>query len=220
MKGIDPKSLQSAMSKRKGLFQQMGDAAGFVRELLQGDTVTPKKIQATIQELQNYVATCFSQIEDLTEEWERTHKQILQVKKNLKTASPPQQRKLKAQGKILLRRYDGYEGNLRGFEKNGLEAEVVIERLRDLIPLMDVPDAMKEDRIDDWAAALDQQIGERAISERALGELERTRPSLTQVGEPSRAIEDTEELPASTEQGEHTAADRAFDKRLEEEFSE
>lgn len=219
--GIDPRSIEKAMNRRKGLFQQMGDAAGFVRNLLQGDTITPKKIEQTIQELKNYVSTCFSQIDDLTEEWERTYEQIVQIKKKLKSASPPQQKRLKSQGKILLRRYDGYEGNLSGFEKNGLEAEVVIERLRVLIPLMDVPDAMKEDRIDDWAAALESQISERAVTERALEELEGTRPVRSDVGEPSTDIESEDEKALSDrENREPSAADKELDRRLEEEFSE
>lgn len=221
MQGIDPRSIEKAMNRRKGLFQQMGDAAGFVRNLLQGDTITPRKIEQTVQELKNYVSTCFSQIDDLTEEWERTYEQIVQIKKKLRSASPPQQKRLKAQGKILLRRYDGYEGNLSGFEKNGLEAEVVIERLRDLIPLMDVPDAMKEDRLDDWVAALESQISERDITEKALGELEGTRRVGSHVGEPSKDIEsEDEEALSDLESPKPSAADKELERRLEEEFSE
>jgi len=211
---LDMSALEKAISRKKGLMDKLGDAGRFLKGLVDRGEISEAAVKKTIDELERYTEAVFEDIESTGDKWHRLYRQITELKRKMADAPPPVKRALTAEASVKLRAYDGFQSRVNGLTKNGTAAQVLIEKLHDILLLLKGP--MTEDAIDEWTTRLGEAIETRTISDRALDELEGVSKRHESVSE-ALSVERTEaaldEL-TSTE----THAQGELEKRLEEEF--
>lgn len=211
---IDISNFENSVQRKKGLMDKLGDAGRFLKAFIQSGELSEAAVKKTINELEQYSATCFSQIEDMGQEWHKAYRQITELKEKMVDAPPPVKSTLMAQAGVLLRRYDGFKGRVDKLKRNGLAAQVLIEKLHDVLILKSGP--MTEDTIDEWTTTLDEAIEERTMTDKALKELDSTDEAEKPVGK-EMSIEETESQVDRITSGESRSdEERATEKRLEE----
>lgn len=211
---IDISSFEDSVRRKKGLMDKLGDAGRFLKALFEGGDFSEATVKKTINELEQYSATCLDQIQDMGQDWQKAYRQITELKHKMADVSPPTKSTLMAQAGVLLRRYDGFKGRIDKLKRNGIAAQVLIEKLHDVLILKTGP--MTEDTIDEWTTTLDEAIGERAMADKALQELDSTheaeRPDAREM-----SVEEIESQVDRIASGEGKSdKERDAEKRLEE----
>lgn len=210
----DINALKNSINRKKGLMDKLGDAGRFLKALFDKGELSEAAIKKTIGELEQYSATCFDQLEDMGKEWHKAYRQLSELKQKMTDAPPPIKNTLMAKADVLLRRHDGFQGRSNKLKRNGIAAQVLIEKLHDVLILRTGP--MTENSIDEWTTTLDEAIGERAMSDRALRELESTDEKERPVKR-KPSIKETENQIGKIMSGEDKSdEERSIEKRLEE----
>lgn len=216
---IDRSTFEGSLRRKKGLLESLGDAGRFLTNLFGSDEVSQAAIKKTVGDLEQYEAGCFDQIDDLGQQWQKTHGQIADLKRRMADAPPPIRETMLAQAEVLLRRYDGYRSALSRLKANGLSTQVLLEKLRDLLILADTP--MTENAIDEWATHLDGALQERQLVDTAVADLEKMGQEEQQAEPASKEI-DAEKTQARidelTEAPTEVTEPDEVEKRLLEEF--
>lgn len=210
----DINAFKNSINRKKGLMDRLGDAGRFLKALFDKGELSEAAIKKTIGELEQYSATCFDQIDDMGNQWHKAYQQIKELKQKMAAASPPVKNTLMAKADVLVRRYDGFHGRSNKLKRNGIAAQVLIEKLHDALILRTGP--MTENSIDEWTTTLDEAIGEREMSDRALRELENTDEKEETI-ERKTSIKETENQIGKIISGEDKSdEERSIEKRLEE----
>lgn len=211
---IDFSSFEDSVRRKKGLMDKLGDAGRFLKALFKGGELSEAAVRKTIDELEQYSTTCFDQIEDMGQDWQKAYRQITELKHKMADAPPPIKSTLIAQAGVLLRRYDGFKGRIDKLKRNGIAAQVLIEKLHDVLILKTGP--MTEDNIDEWTTTLDEAIEDRAMADKALQELDSTHEAEKSDGR-EMSIEEVESQVDRITSGESKSdRERDTEKRLEE----
>jgi len=216
---VDINSLQNSVRRKKGLMDKLGDAGRFLTGFLGGGEVSEGAVKKTIDQLQTYLASCHDQLDEVGTEWEKADRQLANLKSKLKEASRATRSIVLAQAELLLRKCDGYQSAIDKLKDNGMSAEVLVEKLRDLLILISGP--LSEDRIDQWTAQLEVAIDDRAMSDKALDELERVSERSVAVPHEEPSTENVEsQLEKIAGREPQTEREQAVERRLEELFDE
>ena len=220
---IDPKVFRSSIDRKRGLLDKLGGAGRFLTELVRGECTAPR-VKSQIAELERYRAKTADEIEEIGREWEKVEFRLREIKGDLKEAGRPRRMALLAQAEILFRQVDGYEETLNQLKRNGLAAEVLVEKLRGLLVLLSGP--MSEDDIDRWTSELEEAIEQRSMEVGALSGMqeldltagERTGEKMTA----GKVLERLGELDGagSAPEKETPSREQAVEDRLNELFEE
>jgi hypothetical protein len=212
---IDMRLLEASVSRRKGFMSKLGDVGRFLTGFIRGGDTSEEAIKTTIGELRHYSSTCLDQMDELGEEKLRTYREIADLKQRMADAPPPKRSSMLANGAVLLRRHDGFQSGIDRLKHNAIRAEVLIQKLLDLLFLRQGP--MTENDMDEWTSTLEESIEERAMAERAFLELEKTSERMKLPAEEEVTAEETEaELKQVADQESRSREERAIEKRLEE----
>ena len=210
---IDMDTLAKSVSRKKGLMDKLGDVKRFLKSFFASEEVSEAEVKKTISQLEQYCAAVFDQIESMGKEWHKTYRQIAELKQKMADAPPPVKNALVAEASIKLRAYDGFKARTDKLTRNGIAAQVLVEKLHDILLISTGP--MTEDTIDEWTTALDEAIEERAMSDKALRELEAIGADKEPHSEIS--VEETEsQLDRIAGEEGKSEEERAIEKRLEE----
>jgi hypothetical protein len=211
---IDISSFEDSIRRKKGLMDKLGDTGRFLKALFRGSELSEAAVKKTIDELEQYSATCFDQIEDMGQDWQKTFRQIAELKQRMTDALPPIKSTLIAQAGVLLRRYEGFKGRIDKLKRNGIAAQVLIEKLYDVLILKTGP--MTEDSIDEWVTTLDEAIEDRAMADKALQELDSTHEE-QRLNRSEMSMEEIEsQVDRITSKKRKSNEERDIEKRLEE----
>lgn len=212
--GIDISAFENSVRRKKGLMDKLGDVGRFLKAFFESGELSEDAVGKTINELEQYSATCFDQMEDMGQEWNKAYRQITEFKQKMADASPPLKSTLMAKAGVVLRRYDGFQARIDKLKRNGVAAQILIAKLHDVLILKTGP--MTEDTIDEWTTTLDEAIGERAMADKALKELESTDEAKRPI-EKEMSIKETESQVDKITSGESKSEEeRTIEKRLEE----
>jgi len=211
---FDTRAFEQAISRKKGLMDKLGDAGRFLRALVDSGEISEAAIKTAIEELERYTEAVFEDIESTGDRWHRLYRQIAELKEKMADAPPPVKRALTAEASVKLRSYDGFQSRIDGLTRNGVAAQVLVEKLHDVLLLLKGP--MTEDAIDDWTTRLSEAIEARAVSDRALRELEGISKRYESASEPLPVERTEEELDKLTSTEELPRGE--VERRLEEEF--
>ena len=216
---IDPSLLEKSFQRKRGLIEKLGDTGRFLTGLFRGGDVSPVSVRKTIDDLHGYLATCHDQIDEVGQQWDKTERQLANLKDKLKNAGRAARSAALAQAEVLFRKCDGFQGSIDKLKTNALAGEVLVAKLRDLLILISGP--MAEDAIDQWTVQLEAAVAERTMADRALGELDEMsqRAVVTVPSEASPAATEQELERISTPEA-RTEQERAVEQRLQELFEE
>ena len=213
---IDISTFEKAVHRKKGLMDKLGDVGRFLKAFLQGGELSETAIKKTINDLEQYSSVCLDQMEDIGREGGKGYRQIIEHKKEMAISSPPIKSTMMSQAGIMLHKYDMFQGRLNKLKRNGVAAQVLIEKLYDVLILQTGP--MTEDNIDEWTTTLEETIEKRAMEDKALKEFSKTDES-KRFFEAEVSVEDAETKVNRIESGQiKSESDQITEKRLEEEF--
>lgn len=215
---LDVRTLEKSVREQSGLMQKLGDCGRFLTGFIGGGEISERSVKRTIGELQKYVATCFEQIDEIGQDWDKTDRQLMNLRTKLKEATRAGKKTLRSKADVLLRKTDGFEGAIDKLKTNGIAAEVLMEKLRDLLILISGP--MSEGKIDQWTTELESAIDEREMGDEALDELQKVgqRASVREIQTPSEETDRQLEALANPEASlkEVDEVDRRLDELFED----
>ncbi len=171
--------LERILGRKPGLFQRLGDAGEFLKELFGSHReLSVDAVEERVANLKNYRATCYEKMDQYTVEKGRTFRQLEALQQELRDPNSPPWRRatLKAKAEEEMFAYRSYDATLRQWQQNVRAATVIITQLERLIGLMARP--MREGELDAWATEL--QLAAEAASDFA-GKIEDLQRAATPV---------------------------------------